>query len=319
MLYAALINLHQPSADFVLINDRGVGVLELKHSAGKITSRDGVWYAGEEPIKAGTRTDIKNPHSQVQAYTKTIRSTIARELANWWGIPDPEVFRQINVQTAVCFTNHEAQIDDTRADIEREAQANRRPWEVFSILKPTDIPAWALRLSFGMQRGRDAHYAPYTLQPTQMVDLATRVFHVAEWTEIRGLMPEGQPYAYLLLKEEGRWVQYFALKAVETTIGRNSARCDIQIPATYGSASRVQARLIRVAGQLFIEDLGSSQGTFVDGTRIERRTQLKAGLYITLGGAQPGPGICELHVTTTLPDELIDGLTELATPKEPVI
>jgi len=313
VFYAAIVNLHRPSADLVLVNDRGLGILELKHSSGVITSRDGVWYADDDPIKAGTRTDIKNPREQVQAYAKTIRSIIAPELANWWKIPEADVFRQINVQTAVCFTNRDAQIATSRADLEREAQTIRRPWEVFSILTPAEIPEWALRLSFGMKQGREANFAPYMLNAAQIFDLATRTFQVTEWTEIRELMPDGQPYAYLLLMHEGGWVRHFPLKDVETTIGRDSAKCTVPIPETYSKASRMQARVIRVAGYVFIEDLGSSRGTFVNGVRVERLTRLKAGQRLTFGGAQPGLGVCELRFSSTLPDDLAADSTVLAT------
>lgn len=315
VLYATLVNLHRPSADLVLVNDRGLGIIEIKHSSGLITSRDGIWYAGEEAIKAGTRTDIKNPREQVQAYAKTIRSIIAPELANWWKIPEADVFRQINVQTAVCFTNRDAQIATTRADLEREAQTIRRPWEAFSILTPAEIPEWALRFSFGMKQGREADFAPYMLNGAQIFDLATRTFQVAEWTEIRELMPDGQPYAYLLLMHEGRWIRHFPLKDIETTIGRDSAKCDMPIPENYSKTSRIQARVTRIAGYIFIEDLGSSRGTFVNGVRVDQPTRLKAGQHITLGGTESGSGVCELRFTTKLPDDLAADSTMMATTK----
>jgi hypothetical protein len=313
VLYAALVNLHRPSADLVIVNDRGIGIVEMKHSSGVITSRDGVWHADDDPIKAGTRSDIKNPHEQVQAYAKTIRSIIAPELAAWWKLPEADVFRQINVQTAVCFTNRDAQIAATRADLEREAQTIRRPWEVFSILTPAEIPEWALRLSFGMKQGREADFAPYTLNGAQIYTLATRTFQVTEWSEIRELMPDGQPYGYLLLMHEGRETRYFPLKAIETTIGRDSAKCDLPIPELYGKASRMQARITRVAGYVWIEDLGSSRGTFVNGARVERLTRIKAGQRLTFGGAEAGDGICTLHFATKLPDNLTAESTMMQT------
>lgn len=313
VLYAALVNLHRPSADLVLINNRGIGIVEMKHSAGVITSRDGVWYAGVEPIKAGTRSDIKNPREQVQAYAKTIRSIIAPELANWWKLPEADVFRQINVQTAVCFTNRDAQISAARADLEREAQAIRRPWEVFSILTPAEIAEWALRLSFGMQQGREADFAPYMLNGAQIHALATQTFQLTEWSEIRELMPDGQPYGYLLLMHEGRWTRYFPLKEIVTTIGRDSARCDLPIPETYSKASRIQARITRVAGYAFIEDVGSSRGTFVNGVRVDESVRLKSGQNITFGGTEPGSGVCELRYTTKLPDDLTADSTMMVT------
>ena len=66
----------------------------------------------------------------------------------------------------------------------------------------------------------------------------------------------------------------------EMTIGR-SADCDqvIDLPVV----SSRHARLVRRGGQIFIEDLKSSNGTFVGGVRIETEALLKPGDSIALG------------------------------------
>jgi pSer/pThr/pTyr-binding forkhead associated (FHA) protein len=66
----------------------------------------------------------------------------------------------------------------------------------------------------------------------------------------------------------------------EMTIGR-SADCDqvIDLPVV----SSRHARLVRRGGQIFIEDLKSSNGTFVGGVRIETEALLKLGDSIALG------------------------------------
>ena len=312
-LYAALVNLDRPSADLVIINERGIGVIELKHSEGKITSDGSVWYNNGKQINAGTRSDINNPREQVLAYAGTLRSILAPQLAKWWGISESDAFHQLNVQTAVCFTNSAVQFDEAKPSLEKEAQLARRRWSVFSILKPAEIPEWALRLSFGMKRGREASFAPYTLTPAQMLELAIHTFPLTEWTEIRELMPDGKPYGYLLLMDEGQVVRHYPLKVVETTIGRDSSRCDIEIPETYSKASRQHAQLIRIASHIFIKDLGSSRGTFVDGQRITELTLLRTGQRLTFGGPEAGAGVCELRFTTTLPKELASDSTVIIT------
>jgi pSer/pThr/pTyr-binding forkhead associated (FHA) protein len=58
------------------------------------------------------------------------------------------------------------------------------------------------------------------------------------------------------------------------TVGRN-AECGLRL--TEGSPSRQHARLILEGDQLWVEDLGSTNGSFVNGVRIEARTLLKNG------------------------------------------
>ncbi len=58
------------------------------------------------------------------------------------------------------------------------------------------------------------------------------------------------------------------------TVGR-SAECGLRL--TEGSPSRQHARLIVEGDQLWVEDLGSTNGSFVNGERIAARTLLKNG------------------------------------------
>ena len=53
--YAVVASIEKPSADLIVISERGIGILELKHSFGRISvnSTDLCWYAGETNIKAG--------------------------------------------------------------------------------------------------------------------------------------------------------------------------------------------------------------------------------------------------------------------------
>jgi serine phosphatase RsbU (regulator of sigma subunit) len=66
----------------------------------------------------------------------------------------------------------------------------------------------------------------------------------------------------------------FHLRGERTTIGR-SAECDVVL--TVRRVSGHHAQVLRMGGMYFIEDLGSSNGTFVNGKRIERRTPLQPG------------------------------------------
>ena len=63
------------------------------------------------------------------------------------------------------------------------------------------------------------------------------------------------------------------LKA-ETVLGRQ-AECDILL--TEGHTSRRHARLLLADGEYWLEDLGSSNGTFINGSRITGRVRLATG------------------------------------------
>lgn len=66
------------------------------------------------------------------------------------------------------------------------------------------------------------------------------------------------------------------------TIGRD-AECEIV--ARHQSVSRQHARLHFEGGRFFVEDLGSRNGTFVNGKRVERRLEIFFGDRVQLGSA----------------------------------
>ena len=67
----------------------------------------------------------------------------------------------------------------------------------------------------------------------------------------------------------------------EMTIGRATG-CHVSIPDdTY--ASNLHARVYQADGLTFVEDLGSTNGTFVNGARISGPTAVKAGDRIQAG------------------------------------
>jgi ABC transport system ATP-binding/permease protein len=72
----------------------------------------------------------------------------------------------------------------------------------------------------------------------------------------------------------------FELTQAETVIGRSPA-ADIVI--TLPAVSGQHARVVREGGLFFIEDLNSSNGTYLNGQRLEARRQLRAGDRIGLG------------------------------------
>ncbi len=68
----------------------------------------------------------------------------------------------------------------------------------------------------------------------------------------------------------------------EVTVGR-AAGCGVSVDYdTY--ASNLHARLFRQNGHLWVEDLGSTNGTWVNTRRIGERTQLDKGDLLQVGG-----------------------------------
>ncbi|MHB1519199.1 MAG: FHA domain-containing protein [Acidimicrobiales bacterium] len=68
----------------------------------------------------------------------------------------------------------------------------------------------------------------------------------------------------------------------EVTVGR-APGCGVAIDYdTY--SSNLHARLFRLDGGLWIEDLGSTNGTWVNTVRIDERTRLRKGDLLQVGG-----------------------------------
>ena len=65
-----------------------------------------------------------------------------------------------------------------------------------------------------------------------------------------------------------------------TLVGRKAGLCDVVLD--HGSVSKLQCLLIRTDGLLFIRDLGSTNGTLVNGVR-EHRKLLVSGDELRMG------------------------------------
>ena len=67
----------------------------------------------------------------------------------------------------------------------------------------------------------------------------------------------------------------------EATIGRGGG-CTISLPAdTF--ASQVHARIVERDGQLFLEDLGSTNGTFLNGKQVAKPARVRKGDQLQVG------------------------------------
>ncbi|MDO8684143.1 MAG: FHA domain-containing protein [Armatimonadota bacterium] len=98
-------------------------------------------------------------------------------------------------------------------------------------------------------------------------------------TPVEVEMPSEEAPGKLIETASGR---EFALHLGENSVGRQSS--DVLI--TDGSVSRSHAKLTLADGKLMVEDLGSSNGTFVNGQKVEPGEQVEAanGAEIKFGG-----------------------------------
>jgi hypothetical protein len=296
-LYAAVANLHRPSADLVVISERGLGIMELKHYYGSIIQQtDGTWYAGPQRIEAGAENQgYRNPREQVQAYAQEIRSELVNPTQSTPWLPGVTTdWNRFKFQTSVCFTHPDASIGSLRRAFRRQSGSERKDWEEFTVLKPDEVPAWTAALRFEAAMGQRYGFEPHCLTPKQITRIALRLFDATEWTEIIKLMPTGAPYAYLTLIEQGQRTQVFGLDRDQVLIGRDADNCAVPIPQVYAYAGRIHSRIKRSAQGIFIKDQDSKNGTYVDGHRLEKGKSklLELDHRITLGGAVPGPKVC---------------------------
>jgi len=81
-------------------------------------------------------------------------------------------------------------------------------------------------------------------------------------------------------------VRSVLLDLEEVIIGRKNDSREIHVDlAPDESVSRVHARVLLEGGIIFIEDLGSSAGTFIDGIKIDTKIKLEPESKIKIGGA----------------------------------
>ena len=86
--------------------------------------------------------------------------------------------------------------------------------------------------------------------------------------------------AKLILSLEGSVIREIPLNKDRVTIGRKPQN-DIQIENL--AVSGEHARIVTILKDSFLEDLGSTNGTLVNGTRIERAERLRFGDELAIG------------------------------------
>ncbi len=107
--------------------------------------------------------------------------------------------------------------------------------------------------------------------------------HTLSFHPPEGWRPEnvtGEPVHLLLLLDDNAPPKRFPLHRLPVIIGRN-APADLVLEGT--TVSRRHCRLDLHEGELRLSDLGSTNGTFVGGTRLTDAVNLSDGVAITIG------------------------------------
>lgn len=301
--YAVAVNLEKPSADLIIISQRGIGVVELKDVPGEIRQGgDGAWlhyYDGSlKRMKGGERngTPRTNPHEQVRDYAHALRQNSQKQLTQWIK-RDANNFR---FNTAVCFTHPTADIEAFRHTYE----SPYHDWEKFQVITPGEIVKWVHTISFEDEQQSGNRYERSLLTQRQVYALPKLLFGMSESREIPSTMLTGEPYAYLTLLENNYPAQVFKLYPGSCTIGRDP-NSTIPIPMRYGSVSRNHARILHSAKGTLIEDLNSKYGTYVDECRVGKKQSLRlTGAMHTITLCLPSTGdehTCVLKFTKSPP------------------
>ena len=94
-----------------------------------------------------------------------------------------------------------------------------------------------------------------------------------------GPAPKGKPSRLKVVEPSDRKGQAFDL-AEELTVGR-AAGCQVRVDDTY--ASQLHARIFQRDGELFVEDLGSTNGTYLNRRGTQSKEKVAGPLALKLG------------------------------------
>lgn len=293
--FCVLTNIKAPDADVIVLSERGIGVIELKHYAGRIRiDEQGKWTADGKPIRAGTHA---HPHEQVQAYARQLREKILPYI-----LPDPwardrQSWAEVKTQTAVCFTHPQADLQDVNSEnkIWNSPRA-RAAWEdSFDIIRPAEAILWAFKLRFGITQPRSKNFEPIRIDAEKQVRCVELVLGGKPWTDIQSLMPTSQPYGYLYLHSTDGPDSIFNLDKERVTIGR-SMDCDIVIPPQFKRVSGQHCEIVRTRSTITLRNLKAANGTFINGKPMSQMQALSGRDVITLGNMTADEKSCQLRL-----------------------
>jgi hypothetical protein len=287
-------NLHAPNIDVLVISERGIGLVEMKGHHGKITyGEDGHWLADGDkmvgykvsPGRNRPAASYLNPHHQVQGHGDRLMERLLPIIREEYPALTRGKRRHLRLQTCVCFTNPESDIADLRGGLPAWSRGRLKKWESdFTVATPEDIPGWISTLRFEVKQVDRPPYYPFRLKTEGQRTLLEKLFDVERWTAVERILPVSR-FGRLHQMRGDRTVATFSLWEEETFLGRDHLKCTIVIPPALSKVSRVHAVIRREAEGVILEDLGSHNGTFLDGNRISDNVLLEDGSVFSLGGA----------------------------------
>ena len=165
-----------------------------------------------------------------------------------------------------------------RADIIRIGGDEFRFYADFKPVEPTAPPPLAVG---ARQRLNDTlHGIPMAPPPSMSLPALNDTLHGFPATPAPGSVAAIPPLASLLVRSGALKGRRLHVRASQATIGRADS-CDIVLPES--SVSTMHAKLQRREGVWVISDLGSTNGTLVDGERVHDEVPLSPGASIKLG------------------------------------
>ena len=103
-------------------------------------------------------------------------------------------------------------------------------------------------------------------------------------------------FGYLVIRNGPSADTVFALRGSQMTIGRHPGQCDLVLSIRYDLVSRTHAAILKNAEGVFVKDMGSQNGTYIDRfTTVTEPTAIEEGQHLLLGGRQAEPGVCDLE------------------------
>jgi pSer/pThr/pTyr-binding forkhead associated (FHA) protein len=119
-------------------------------------------------------------------------------------------------------------------------------------------------------------------EPTRL-QVASTIAIVEQLLEVSEIRREEGTLRLSLTEIEGEDVgQVYTVYIKEITVGRGRAAC-LRFSDLAGTLSRLHARFELKNGEIYLTDLDSTNGVYVDGVRIEKPTVLKKGTTVQLG------------------------------------
>lgn len=302
--------------DVIIISPLGLGVIEEKSWEGEVNW--GHANDPEQPWRHGS-----SPYLQVKEYTSVIYKDLtfpSNPDKRWLPMltpKDKEFFAQgrqwIKIFATACFTHKDVNLERV---LGMSTDRFEPSWFSFSVSQPSDIPNWAFLLRFehdwseadktikingryiDLRVDQANDYQPLMLQPAEIKNLAINYFHAVEWLDMYSYVSQGAvPYAYLKIMGDDT-VPLIRIDREEIRLGRSPEFANGVIPRKYLRVSRNHAKILCLNGQIFIEDLDSKHGTYLQDEEEKLKTRSPLPFYtrFLLGGSIPSEGVCELEL-----------------------